>query len=201
VAHATRPATGINVSAKSSEAGSANAGSLETIQGEGLRISMGELTHIEPKSLTAGETQFTFTWVAPAQTGTYFLQAIANAVNRDGSANAGDQWNWMTAVKLVVQEPNSVTEYSMRDVTVSPVPAHDQVAISIPCSDGDAFEVLILNAVGSTIRHEHVIASGASFRYVWNGENTADIPVPQGNYMLSITSNQKRYIGKAIFIR
>ena len=55
VAHATRPAAGVNIAVKTTATSSTAAGTLALIAGEGLRISAGELTHSTPKNFTAGD--------------------------------------------------------------------------------------------------------------------------------------------------
>lgn len=201
VAHASRPAAGINIGVKSTENGSTTIGTLATVAGQGLRLSVGELTHSSPKTLTDGEASFTFTWTAPSQPGTYFLRTIANAVNRDGSSGSGDQWNWMTPVQIVVSPANSVEEYSSVDVAVSPVPAHESVSMTVPSSAGEHLRIAVIDQRGSTVAKDVQTATGETFRYVWNGMATDGSPAPQGPYVVTIMSERRLMKGRAIIIR
>lgn len=64
---------------------SANGGTLTA--GTGSRVSSGELTHSN-----GSQRSWTFTWTAPAATGTYQFVAVAQSTN--GSGSSGDSWNW-----------------------------------------------------------------------------------------------------------
>ncbi|MCX6140689.1 MAG: hypothetical protein NTX15_07680 [Candidatus Kapabacteria bacterium] len=201
VAHSSRPAAGINIGVKTTATGTTAAGTLATVAGEGLRVSVGELTHSTPKTLTSGEVSFTFSWTAPTQPGTYFLRAISNAVNRDGSSGTGDQWNWMTPVQIVVSPTNSVDEYSSVDVVVSPVPAHESVSMTVPTAPGEHLRIAVIDQRGSTVATDEQTATGESFRYVWNGRLADGSPAPQGPYVVTIMSQRRLMKGRAIIIR
>lgn len=93
---------GVNIAVKSSSTGGTNSGSLEPATGSGLYASNGELTHSQPKDFTDGNADFTFEWTAPSTPGVYYLRAVGNAVNGNGSTS-GDQWNWMTVQEIMVK--------------------------------------------------------------------------------------------------
>lgn len=201
VAHATRPAAGVNIAVKTSETSTTAVGTLALIAGEGLRLSAGELTHSTSKSLIGGEASFSFTWTAPTTPGTYFLRAISNAVNRDGSAGAADQWNWLTPVQIVVSEASSVNEYSVVDVAVTPVPSHESVSITVPSSSGEKLRISIVDQLGAIVSINEETASADSFRYVWDGRRSDGSLAPQGHYIVSIFSDRRLMKGRAIIIR
>ena len=201
VSHLSRQAAGVGIAVKSTEQGTTNAGTLGIVTGQGLRLSAGELTHSTPKPLVDNEASFTFTWTAPSQPGTYYLRAIGNAVNGDGSAGTIDQWNRMPVVEVVVELPNSVEEYSVVDVEISPVPAHDQVSMTVPTQANEQLQITVLDHLGAVVASDNAIASGESFRYTWNGRGNDGSQVPQGAYVVAITSNRKLMKGRAIIIR
>lgn len=201
VSHVSREAAGIGVAVKTTEQGTTNAGTLGIVAGQGMRLSAGELTHSSPKPLVDNEASFTFTWTAPSQPGTYYLRAIANAVNGDGSAGTIDQWNRMPAVEVVVGLPNSVDEYSHVDVVLSPVPAHDQVSMTVPTQANEQLQITVIDHLGAVVASDNAVASGESYRYTWNGRRNDGSQVPQGAYVVAITSNRKLMKGRAIIIR
>ena len=65
-------------------------GTLDTVGGDGLYSSNGELTHSSPKSLTA---TWTFKWTAPSNSASDTIFATGNAVNGDGKDDCLDEWN------------------------------------------------------------------------------------------------------------
>jgi hypothetical protein len=101
VSNASQAAAGTNIAVKTSATGTTNAGTLSVASGSGLQVVSGEITHNTPKTMSGGTAAFTFTWTAPTDHGTYYLQAIGNAVNGN-SQNTGDLWNWMTAQAITV---------------------------------------------------------------------------------------------------
>lgn len=201
VSHQSREAAGVGIAVKTTEQGTTNAGTLGIIAGEGLRLSAGELTHSSPKALLGNEASFAFTWTAPSQPGTYYLRAIANAVNGDGSAGTIDQWNRMPVVEVVVGLPNSVEEYSDVDVVISPVPAHDQVSMTVPTQANEHLQISVIDHMGAVVASDKAVASGDSFRYTWNGRRNDGSLVPQGAYVVAIVSDRTMMKGRAIIIR
>ncbi|HLP28591.1 MAG TPA: choice-of-anchor V domain-containing protein [Candidatus Didemnitutus sp.] len=201
VSHESRVASGVGIAVKTTETGTTNAGSLGLVTGQGLRLSAGELTHSSPKQFVDREASFSFTWTAPSQAGTYYLRAIANAVNGDGTASTLDQWNRMPVVEVVVALPNSVEEYSHVDVTVSPVPAHENVSVTVPTQPNEQLQISVLDHLGAVVATDNATASGESFRYVWNGRRNDGSLVPQGAYVVAILSDRKLMKGRAIIVR
>lgn len=98
VAHGTFPNAGCNIAVKTTQNGSANAGTLTASNSE-LYVSGGELTHSSPKQINQGQAVFSFSWTAPSTPGTYWLQAVGNA--RQGQATGA--WNWATPLQITVQ--------------------------------------------------------------------------------------------------
>lgn len=69
--------------------------------GSGLFLTRRELTQNLPKSFTGDSVVWTFKWTAPSTVGTYHIFAAGNAVNANGSDDAGDQWN-VTSLAVTV---------------------------------------------------------------------------------------------------
>lgn len=101
VAHSTQAAAGVGIAVKTSSTGTTNAGTLAVATGSGLQTVNSEITHDGPKTMNSGSASFTFSWTAPNAHGTYYIQAIGNAVDNSGT-NAGDAWNWMSAQAVTV---------------------------------------------------------------------------------------------------
>jgi hypothetical protein len=68
-------------------------GTLDTINGQGLRPAASELTHISPKAPSNNQVRFQFRYTAPGTTGLDSIYANGNSVNLSGS-NSGDAWNF-----------------------------------------------------------------------------------------------------------
>lgn len=94
---------GINIAAKTTITGSQNIGSFAAPTGSGLQVMVDELTHTTPKEMSGNNADFNFNWTAPQKPGTYYLRAVGNAVNLNGNADSGDEWNFMTPLELIVR--------------------------------------------------------------------------------------------------
>jgi flagellar hook assembly protein FlgD len=104
-------------------------------------------------------------------------------------------------VEVVVGLPNSVEEYSGVDVVVSPVPAHDQVSMTVPTQANERLQISVFDNMGAVVASDNAIASGESFRYTWNGRRNDGSLVPQGAYVVAIVSERTMMKGRAIIIR
>lgn|GEM_PF-6529676 len=63
------------------------------VEGEGLRLKGGELTHTMPKSFKEGKIVFNFKLTAPENPGDVTIFANGNSTNNDESKK-GDAWNY-----------------------------------------------------------------------------------------------------------
>ncbi len=202
VAHESRSRAGINVAVKTTETGTVNAGTIIVVPGAGTRLLGGELTHLNSKIMQGGEARFEFTWRAPAEEGVYFLRAIGNAVNGDGSAGAADQWNWMDEVVQVVVSPTaSVNEVQITSVLTRPVPAHSEVHVTASTTPGEPLTVDVTDATGNVVHRENVFAWADDYTYVWRGANSSGQPAPQGVYIISVRGNNRITRGTAVLVR
>lgn len=103
VSNTGRDKAGVNIAVKTSQTGEINAGTLAAVTGSGLKTLNNELVHSSPKNVTSGSASFDFTWTAPSTPGVYYLRATGNAVNDNGSADNGDQWNFMSVREVNVK--------------------------------------------------------------------------------------------------
>lgn len=118
VHHPTAKAAGCDISVDGGKLGLSGTSS-------GLRLLSKELTHSAPKSVTGDSVVWNFKWTAPATAGTYHIYAAGNAVNKNGAADAGDQWH-TTNLAVTVSDPAAVVEAggaAHPAVTVFPNPA------------------------------------------------------------------------------
>ena len=74
------------------------------IEGDGLQLIDGELTHTSPKTPVDGKVEFTFSYTAPAEIGDVTLNANGNSVNLSGG-NDGDAWNYAPSFTINVAVP------------------------------------------------------------------------------------------------
>ncbi len=200
VANSTATAAGCNISVRATLNGAVRSGTLSAITGQGLFVAQNELTHTSPKTMTAGSADFTFKWSAPSLTGTYYLHAAGNAVNRNG-ASTGDRWAFLTPVQLVVSQVDKVYEETKPLSSLRPLPAHDQVTFSSPTVPGTEVFVSIFDVQGTIVRSETRFAESDTFEFVWNTKDNYGINVLPGSYVVAILNNRKVFTGTALVIR
>jgi hypothetical protein len=203
VANASQRNAGVNIAVKSSLTSESNAGTLALAQGNtALRTDFsGELTHRSPLAFSGGRATFTFEWTAPQAEGSVFLRATGNAVNRDGGP-AGDQWNYLQPVEIVVGPTSSVQQaYSSITAHVSPLPSHDGVTAYSQAGADEQFAVSVIDAVGNVVFSDVYTPSTESVQYTWPGTTSSGTPVPSGSYVVALISERRTILGKAIIQR
>ena len=204
VKNPTAVATGINVAVRTELNGATNAGTFMTAPTSGLRMQGGELVHSSPKNLVTGEATFSVKWNAPTEPGTYYLHVIANAVNRNGGPDLGDQWNWMEPVKIVVSNTSSVNErHDMvaQTLDLRPIPAHGDVFMTIPEHDGsESFTMAVVDAHGTVVyRRESTTMTERVIH--WDGRTAEGTHAAPGTYVVVLTSERRVLHGRAIIVR
>lgn len=90
-------------------------------------VSFNQIRHNTPLSLTSGSYICNFNWLAPAAGGTVTVKVVANAVNGNGTDDAGDQWN--SAQFTLSQAPNTTNNLQAEAVTVYPNPASSTLMV------------------------------------------------------------------------
>jgi hypothetical protein len=147
VAHSSQQAAGVNIAVKDQQG--QNVGTLAPATGSGLRLSNGELTHQQPKTMSNGQAAFSFTWTAPSTPGTYTLRAAGCAVNGNGNTS-GDAWNFLSPVTLTVagirvEQPNGGEVWcagSTQTIRWSSVGVQN-VKIEVSSNGGQSWSVLV----------------------------------------------------------
>jgi hypothetical protein len=86
----------------------ASNGNLLAIAGD-LRKESDELTHVTPKTPSAGKVTFQFSYTAPSVVGQQTLFANGNSVNFNGE-NTGDEWNFATNKIINVVQPTGIED-------------------------------------------------------------------------------------------
>lgn len=202
IENAGQVAAGCNISVKTEENGATNAGALKDGEGSGLRVFVGELTQSFPKNFENGVVEFQFEWTAPDEDGTFYLHGIGNAVNRNGSNDAGDDWAWMQPIEIVVGNEVSVNELAIdhSSARISPMPAHGAVTIHTPVIAGETVIVRIMDSRGSLVRTESVSTTSDQLVYVWDGRNSIGGVVSPGQYSVAVIGSRKVYTAKAILV-
>lgn len=200
VEHPTAVAAGVNFAVRTTEDGITNVGTL--VRDNGLQLANKQLTHTTPKTMSGGKAVFTFSWTAPTEAGTYYLQAIGNAVNRNSNADFGDSWNWMEPQAIVVEPVSGIDEERLysQNVTISPLPASDIVTMKVNNTTSGEYVVNVTDITGTSVFSERINLSehGTVF---WNGMNSSGAQVPNGIYGITITGNEHRYSGSTIIQR
>lgn len=101
------------------------AGTLIPVSGQGVSLTVGELTHTSRKFMsgTPRAVTWSFQWKAPSTPGRYTFQGAGNAVNGDGQASSSDQWNFLSPVTITVRgmvlsSPTTTASYCGGDTVV-----------------------------------------------------------------------------------
>lgn len=203
VANAAQTAAGFNVSVRATANGGIRAGTLDNNDDQDIRPMQGELTHSTPRTMSGGTAEFTFGWTSPETTGEYYIHAIGNAVNRNGGADNGDRWAYMTPVKIVVTGTSSVAERTIIHgaLKVAPVPAHGSVVMSADVAAGEEVLVQVLDAIGNVIRRTSVVSNEDHLLYVWDGRTNDGSEAAPGSYTVAIIGERRVWTGKAVIVR
>jgi len=154
VAHATYPGAGVGVAVRTSETGATNAGTLAVTPGTGLRIRNGEITHSSTRQLSGGSVRFTFTWTAPSTPGTYYIQAIGNAVNGNGRDDASDNWAFLTPQAITVEPSTSVDEEATLPLAVFPNPLRGDAPSYLGADISGIMRVQLVSTAGTVVVDE-----------------------------------------------
>ena len=204
VEHPSAVACGINISVKTEMNGNTNAGVLAMQPGSNLKLQSSELVHSSPRNFQGGVVTFPVRWNAPSEPGTYYLHVIANAVNRNGGPDMGDQWNWMQPVKIVVSEASSVYDANavvMSSLDLRPVPAHGDVMMSLPSeAAGEEYTMLVLDPQGQVIYRRENVSSEQGI-VAWDGKTATGAHAATGSYVVVLHHERRVFRGRAIIIR
>jgi hypothetical protein len=181
--------SGIDIAVKSSLTDETNVGTLSAINGEGLKLSNGELVHSSPKKMSNGNVSFSFKWTAPSQEGTYYLRAISLAANGDGKENSADVWNWLTPQIINVQKSSSVSETGTDAVKIMPNPFKDNVFIDLSSySQHNISNLEIIDQLGNEIK----TFDKNSTQIIWDCHDNAGKGISKGFYYLVIEFKNSR---------
>lgn len=154
VAHATYPGAGVGIAVRTTESGATNAGTLGITTGTGLRIRNGEITHSSTRPITGGSIRFTFTWTAPTTPGTYYIQAIGNAVNGNGRDDASDHWAFLTPQAIKVESSTSVEEEAALPLAVFPNPLRGDASLYLGADISGVTRVQLIGTAGDVVVDE-----------------------------------------------
>ncbi len=156
VAHASYPGAGVGIAVRTSESGATNAGTLAVTAGTGLRIRNGEITHSSTRQLSGGSVRFTFTWTAPTTPGTYYIQAIGNAVNGNGRDDANDNWAFLAPKAITVEPSTSVDEESALPLAVFPNPLRGDASLYLGADISGMMRVQLISTAGTVVIDEEL---------------------------------------------
>lgn len=190
VAHPSKLAAGINIGVKSAPNSSTNIGTLDIVAGQGLKKSQSELVQSSPKNMTNGKTEFSFTWTAPTQEGTYFIMATGNAVNRNGG-DSGDEWNYMQPIQLTVSSTTDIgNEFEHSQVSIFPNPIQEHSVLEYQLPTNAKVSYTISNTLG-----QFVVKNDLGYQF--QGKNILGLYglhplLPSGHYILSVFSEDFR---------
>ena len=184
VAHPSFPSAGVGIAVRTTETGTVAAGTLAVQAGSGLRVRSGEITQTSARSMTGGSIRFTFTWKAPSQEGSFYIQAIGNAVNGNGNDDANDAWNWMQPVEITVQNTSSVAEDMTHINSIYPNPCRPNQMLTLGVEGIGPMDVAFSDVSGNIV---HRVTSES------NGKGLPiDVPsLPPGVYAVVVTDGPR----------
>ncbi len=154
VAHATYPGAGVGIAVRTSETGATNAGTVAVVTGTGLQVVNGEVTHRSVRQLSSGSVRFTFTWTAPTTPGTYYIQAIGNAVNGNGRDDGNDNWAFMQPQAITVEPSTSVDEEATLPLAVFPNPLRGDASLYLGADISGMMRVQLVSTAGTVVVDE-----------------------------------------------
>ena len=167
VGHASNPSAGVSVAVRKTATGTNDGvGTLATVTGSGLRLrgtgAAAELTQSAPKLMSNKAAEFAFTWTAPTAPGTYYVQAVGNAVNGNGREDAADDWTFLQPVEIVVESSTSVLEDVADLSSIFPNPCSNAEILNIGTEITGASQVQLMDASGRIVLDEMMdITNGA----------------------------------------
>lgn len=167
IGHASNPSAGLSVAVRKTATGTNDGvGTLAVVTGSGLRVrgtgAAAELTQSAPKLMSNKQAEFPFTWTAPTTPGTYYVQAVGNAVNGNGREDAGDDWTFLQPVEIVVEAATSVHEDVAALATIFPNPCSSAEILNIGTEITGTTQVQLINAQGQIVLDEMMdITNGA----------------------------------------
>lgn len=186
VGHASARSAGVSITVRSSA--TAPTGAIGTLSipasGSGLRVrnpgSGQEITQAAPKTISAGKVSFPFSWTAPAAAGTFYVQAVANAVNGDGSPNNQDDWTFLEPVEIKVEETSSVADLPTF-TSIYPNPMAPSQTLHLDAEFIGPTSIRVVNTQGMVVIDEMMdLSNGALPRPL--------AELPRGVYMITATN-------------
>jgi hypothetical protein len=134
--------------------------------------------------MSGGSIRFTFTWKAPSQEGTYYMQAIGNAVNGNGNDDANDAWNWMQPVALTVKAATSVAEEGLSIPSTYPNPCRPYQTLTLGLDGNGPMTVVFCDVSGNIVHRVTAESNGKGL--------PIDVPsLPPGVYAVVVTDGPR----------
>lgn len=180
VAHATMPEAGVGIAIRTTQTGAIDIGTLGVIIGTGMNVTGAEITHSYPKTMSGGSAHFTFTWKAPPAPGTYYVQAVGNAVNGNGRNDVADSWNWLQPVAITVEPATSVAEDFTAIAYTFPNPCTSGGVLTLGLGISGPVNVQFIDIAGNVVHAVTAQSSGVGL--------PLEVPaLPAGTYAVVVT--------------
>jgi hypothetical protein len=177
VGHASARSAGVSITVRSSA--TAMTGAVGTLSipasGSGLIVRAPgtgqEITQVAPKTISGGNVTFPFSWTAPTTPGTYYVQAVANAVNGDGGPSNAE---------LKVEATSSVADLPVF-ASIYPNPLAPSQTLHLDAEFIGPTSIRIVNTQGVVVIDELMdLSNGALPRPL--------AELPRGVYMITATN-------------
>ncbi len=186
VTNAEQVAAGVNIAKLLSGSGDTTS-TLLAVSGQGLKKQgAAQMTHQTPKDFVDGSVSWEFDYIAPPASKPFdTLYATANAVNRNGSADGGDEW------ALAAKFPINVVTNSVSPRTdiaeafaIGPNPARGMAKLFFMMKKPANLRIALVDASGREIyvQQKNELSIG-------RGEVMLDLTnLSTGDYFVNVTS-------------
>lgn len=174
---------GIDIGVKTTLTGETDAGTLYPITG--LKRYFTELVHNNRQTMQQHSFNFVFSWKVPSSPGKYYLRAIANAVNGNGSEDTGDQWNWMDPIEITVTSPGITFDKQELNFLETKVNESGNGSISLINSFTTNIQVDSIVIVGTDASSFEIMTQENSFTLMPNSNKAIEVsfnPSHEGTY-------------------
>ncbi|HBB26328.1 MAG TPA: hypothetical protein DCZ59_08700 [Bacteroidetes bacterium] len=185
VGHETARSAGISIAVRSAPTAMMGAAGTLSVAptGSGLRVrtpgSGQEITQAAPKTMMDKKVTFAFSWTAPETPGTYYVQAVANAVNGNGGPDNGDDWTFLEPVEITVEGTSSVEDVPLF-TSLYPNPLAPSQILHLDAALTGPTQVRVISMQGAVVIDEMMeLAGGALPRPL--------AELPRGVYMITAT--------------
>ncbi len=159
-----------------------------------VSYSGGELTHTSPRvfSSPGDSAVWLFNYTAPLKTGMTHIFIACNAVNLNGTNDAGDHWNLRVDTLNIAAAAVNGKQVSAANLELFPNPSTSgRFTLSTPGIDGNS-EISVINVAGKIVFQSQILLGL---------EEPLDLSaLPDGTYFVSLQTNTGQHLMRRIVL-